>query len=154
MGILKFITRTVLQWRLAGRFFLKSPGVEAVEFIPESMMIFLLKVFGLEWFYDCTSRYYADDHCRHRMGRRRSCCRCVPVQIRRFRGGYIFFKENPAWGRLFGVLMLLLSLVLFAFARDNSVKGNRSVWLIASALGFFFAGTSQTLVNLPSYYHQ
>ena len=78
----------------------------------------------------------------------------MPVQIRRFRGGYIFFKENPAWGRLFGVLMLLLSLVLFAFARDNSVKGNRSVWLIASALGFFFAGTSQTLVNLPSYYHQ
>jgi len=58
----------------------------------------------------------------------------VPVQIRRFRGGYIFFKENPAWGRLFGVLMLLLSLVLFAFARDNSVKGNRSVWLIASAI--------------------
>ncbi len=30
------------------KIFLKSPGVEAVEFIPESMMIFLLKVFGLE----------------------------------------------------------------------------------------------------------
>ncbi len=67
--------------------------------------------------------------------------------------GTLFFRENPAWGRLLGLLMLLLSLVLFAFARDNSVKGNRSIWLLASALGFLVAGTNQTLVNLPSYYH-
>ena len=67
--------------------------------------------------------------------------------------GTFFFKENPAWGRLLGLLMLLVSLVLFAFARDNSVKGNRAVWLAASAFGFLVAGTNQTLVNLPSYYH-
>ena len=67
--------------------------------------------------------------------------------------GTFFFKENPAWSRLLGLLMLLISLVLFALARDNSVKGNRSIWLLASAMGFLIAGSNQTLVNLPSYYY-
>lgn len=68
--------------------------------------------------------------------------------------GTLFFGEKATMVRLAGLALLLAALVLFAQARDNSFsQGNRKIWLLSSLTGFFLAGISQTLVNLPSYFH-
>lgn len=69
-----------------------------------------------------------------------------------FLAGTIFFGEKMSWGRLTGLALLLVALVLFATTRDNSARGNRKIWVLASLTGFFLAGTNQTLINLPSYF--
>ena len=66
--------------------------------------------------------------------------------------GTLFFGEKASFPRLTGLALLLAALVLFARTRDNSARGNRKVWLLASLTGFFLAGTNQTLINLPSYF--
>ena len=70
-----------------------------------------------------------------------------------FLAGTLFFGEKATWWRVAGLLLLLAALVLFARSRDNSVRGSRRIWLLASLAGFFCAGINQTLVNLPSYFH-
>ncbi len=70
-----------------------------------------------------------------------------------FLTGMLCFGEQPAPLRIIGLAMIIGALAFFAFSRDNTTRGNRKIWLLATAGGLLLAGMNQTLVNLPSYFH-
>lgn len=65
----------------------------------------------------------------------------------------VFFDVVLTWARGLGISMLLASLVLFVFTKDNERKGG-NLWLLESFICFGVVAIQQNLVNWPSYYEE
>ena len=67
-----------------------------------------------------------------------------------FMTGMIFFGVEPKAVRIAGLLLILLSLALSGFGKENSSKKGK--WKLMAFAAFLITGVVQNLANLPSYF--
>lgn len=67
-----------------------------------------------------------------------------------FMTGMIFFGVEPKAVRIAGLLLILLSLALSGFGKENSSKKGK--WKLMAFAAFLITGVVQNLSNLPSYF--
>lgn len=69
-----------------------------------------------------------------------------------FLGGIIFFDVKFTVLRGIGIFLLLLALVLFALAKDNSKGAGGSRWKVLAFSGMALSAVLQNLITMPSYF--
>lgn len=65
--------------------------------------------------------------------------------------GMLFFRETASVMRIGGLLLILTSLALFAFARKEDTACATG-WLAPTAGAFLISGTAQSCASVPSYF--
>lgn len=63
---------------------------------------------------------------------------------------YLIFKQVLSSYQIIGICLIVIALILFSFAKDNSNKGNG--WKLPTAVCFILVSIQQNLTTAPSYY--
>ena len=65
--------------------------------------------------------------------------------------GMVFFNTGSSVHKITGIILLLLALVLFGIAKDNSSKGGNS-WRYIALLALLVCAVQQNLATFPAYF--